>query len=108
MGLLLSLTEEEFEERFSLIPNHFDDNASFDGCLFETYGEEIDFVIEMAKQNRVITIIESDEDSCNGACEACECSPSLTYISGYHFVNRIGYLITTEPITQDFEVKLDW
>jgi len=108
MGLLLSLTEEEFDERYELLDNHIDTNASFDGKMFETYGEEIDFVVEMAKQNRVITIVESDDETCQGECEACERSPSLTYISGYHFVNRIGYLITTEPITQDFEVKLDW
>lgn len=31
MGILLSLTEEEFDERYELLDNHIDSNASFDG-----------------------------------------------------------------------------
>jgi hypothetical protein len=100
---LLQLTEIEFDTKFELIDNHLDNNASFDGKMFETYGEEIDFVLEMSKQNRVITILEGD-------CEQDEFgeeSPCMYYASGYHLVNRIGYLITKEPITFDFEVKID-
>jgi hypothetical protein len=103
---LLRLTEEQFDEQFELIENHIDDNASFNGFMFETYGDEIDFVLEMAKENRVITIIESDcEEDINDSGEVNAC---MYYVSGYHFVNRIGYLITTEPITEEFEVKLEW
>jgi hypothetical protein len=104
-GLLLVLTEEQFEERYELLDNHIDTNASFDGKMFETFGEEIDFVLEMEKQNRVITIVESDSDITNEDDEVAAC---MYYISGYHVVNRIGYLITAEPIKQGFEVKLDW
>jgi hypothetical protein len=103
---VLQLTEEQFDEQFELIENHIDDNASFNGCMFETYGDEIDFVLEMAKENRVITIIESDcEEDINDSGEVNAC---MYYVSGYHFVNRIGYLITKEPITEEFEVKLEW
>ncbi len=103
---LLRLTEEQFDEQFELVQNHIDDNASFDGCMFETFGDEVEFVMEMAKQNRVITIIESDcEEDINDSGEVSAC---MYYVSGYHFVNRIGYLITTEPITEEFEVKLEW
>ncbi len=31
----------------------------------------------------------------------------MVYVSGMHLVNRIGYLITKEPIAEDFEVTLD-
>lgn len=113
------LTEEEFYNQYELVINQFErakqpdtvndeDLCSFSGCMFETFGEEIEYVLEMAKQNRVITIIEGDDDTCSGECEACECSPTMYYVTGYHMVNRIGYLITTEPITEEFEVKLDW
>lgn len=116
---MVKLTEKEFDEKYELQINHIvrkqqsieildEDICSFNGCLYETYGEELDFVIEMINQNRVITIIEGEDDSCTGECEACECSPSTYYISGYHLVNRLGYLITKEPITEEFEVKLDW
>jgi len=99
------LTEEQFDDYFELLDNHIDDNAAFDGKLFETYGEEMSFVIEMAKQNRVITIIENDE-----GCEEDEdgfTSPSMYYVSGMHLVNRIGYLISQTPITFEFECLID-
>jgi hypothetical protein len=88
------LTEEQFDEMFELVPNHIDDNASFDGNMFETYGKEIEFVLEAAKENRVITILEGDDNA-------------LFFTSGYHLVNRIGYLITTKPIEEEFEVAID-
>lgn len=103
---LLQLTEEQFDEQFELVQNHIDTNASFDGSMFETYGDEIDFVLQMAKENRVITIIESDcEEEMN---DSGELNPCMYYISGYHLVNRLGYLITTEPIKTEFEVKIEW
>lgn len=57
-----NVAEEEFYEKFKRQKNHFDKNASFDGCMFETYGEELDYVFEMSKTSRVLTIIEGDED----------------------------------------------
>jgi len=99
------LTEEQFDGYFTLVDNHIDTNASFDGKMFETYGKEMDFVLEMSKQNRVITIIESDE-----GCEEDEdgfITPNMYYVSGMHFVNRIGYLITEEPIEFEFECLID-
>lgn len=101
---LHQLTELEFDNKFELIDNHFDKNASFDGKLFETFGEEINFVLEMAHQNRVVTIIEGDCEQDEDGNE----TPCMYYSSGYHLVNRIGYLITKEPIEFDFEVKCDW
>jgi hypothetical protein len=100
---LVELSEIEFDNKFELINNHLDNNASFDGKMFETYSPEIDFVLEMAKQNRVITIIEGDCETDEDGNE----TPCMFYSSGYHLVNRIGYLITKEPITFDFEVKID-
>jgi len=99
------LTEEQFDGYFTLVDNHIDTNASFDGKMFETYGEEMSFVIEMAKQNRVITIIENDEGS--DVDEEGFTSPNMYYVSGMHFVNRIGYLITEEPIGFEFECLID-
>jgi hypothetical protein len=95
MAEFRNLTEDEFDEMFELIENHLDDNASFDGCMFETYGEELEFVREKAKENRVITIVDGD----NG---------NLFYTSGYHLVNRLGYLVTKEPLPDfEFEVELN-
>jgi hypothetical protein len=106
------LTETEFDEQFELIKNHIDDNASWSGNMFETYGEEVQFVLEMAKQNRVITIIEGEGDADFDYDELYENGDDLPpdplyYVSGYHLVNRIGYLITKEPLPFEFEVELD-
>jgi len=99
------LTEEQFDDCFTLIDNHIDTNASFDGKMFETYGDEFEFVLEMKKQNRVITILESD-----GGDEIDDegyVIPNIYYTSGLHHVNRIGYLITEEPIEFEFECLID-
>ena len=105
METIKQITEDTFDELVTLIPNHIDDNASFDGNMFETYGEEVNFVTEMAKQNRVITIIEGDGESDD---DEGEYTPNMYYVSGYHIVNRIGYLISEEPLPFDFEVKIEW
>ena len=66
--------------------------------MFETYGEELEFVVSMAKEKRVITILEGEDDERGNCVEY--------YTSGYHFVNRMGYLITKEPIKEEFETKV--
>lgn len=114
---ILSITEDEFYEKYKPVKNHLDTNASWDGCLFETFGEEIKYCFELAKkENRVWTIIECDdvewvpdgdeedeEDNEEDYIPAC-----LYIISGFHYVNRQGFLITEEPYEQETEVKIDF
>jgi len=83
-----------FERDFPLIKNPIESNTGFDGCLFETYGAEDTFVRSMIDSNRVLTITDSD-------------SGDKSVIStGYHFVNRTGYLITQRPIEYDFWITI--
>ncbi len=84
------LTEEQFDERFPLLTNHLDGNASYDGCMFETYGPELAFVRQQ-NPDCIWTLMTDD----NGL---------LCLASGYHFVNRLGYLISTVPV----EAGLDY
>jgi hypothetical protein len=97
-------SEEQFDEKFNLVDNHIDKNASFDGKMFETYGDELAFVIEMSKENKVITIIEGGGDEVD---EEGYLIPNMYYTSGMHHVNRIGYLITEQPIEFEFECLID-
>lgn len=93
---LTSLTEEQFDEQFTLIENHLDDNASWGGAMFETFGEELDYVrMKAQKGNNVWTIIEGDDDS-------------MFIVSGVHLVNRIGYLITREEWTEETVVEIEF
>ena len=98
MKKLVQLTEDEWFEQFKPIPNHLDENASFNdgdqGYMFETYGDEVEFV-KAQEPNRIWTYSDGD----NGG----------TYISdGYHVVNRIGYFITTVPYDdkQYYQIQL--
>jgi hypothetical protein len=100
---ITTLTEAQFEDNFILQKNHLDDNASFDGYLYETFSEEMEYVLEMVKENRVITVIEYDTDD-----ESEDSEMNLYYVTGYHIVNRLGFLILDKPYEFDFEVKIIW
>lgn len=98
MPNLTQLTEEQWFEQFKPIPNYLDDNASFHdgehGYMFETYGEELEFV-KAQDPNRIWTYSDGDDGG--------------TYISdGYHVVNRIGYFVTTVPYddSQYYEIQI--
>ena len=94
MQTIKKITEEQFDEQFTLVKNNIDDNASWDGCMFETYGSELMYVYNIAKEgNNVWTIIEGDDDT-------------IFITSGIHLVNRIGYLITEEEWTEETEIEI--
>ena len=107
-----NVSEDEFYMKFNLMKNHIDNNAGFDGCMFETYGKELDYVFKMSKENRVITIIEGDEErertfSSDMGIEITEPSPNMYYATGFHWVNRFGYFVLDKPYQYEFEVKVD-
>lgn len=96
---LTKLTFDEWIEAYKPAVNHLDENASFDdgngGIMFETYGEEHDYVCSMNLKRRVWTYVDGDDG---------------TYVvNGYSFVNRIGYFITEIPYSDDdnFEIEVD-
>ena len=98
MPNLIQLTEDEWFKQFKPIPNHLDENASFNdgehGYMFETYGDELEFV-KAQDNNRIWTYSDGDDGG--------------TYISdGYHVVNRIGYFVTAVPYDdkQYYQIQL--
>lgn len=114
---IVELSEDNFDEMFKPQINHIErakadpsiadeDICSFSGTMYETYGEDLEYVMEMGKLNRVVTIVDGESDSEDDDAEP---KPSvLYYLSGAHFVNRLGYLVLDKPYTFDFEVKLEW
>jgi hypothetical protein len=70
----------EWEDKFKPIKN--DLVADPDQQMFETYGEELDYVLSI-DNNRVWTYVQGD------MCDLI--------LAGYHLVNRIGYYITEIP-----------
>ncbi len=94
MTTLITLSEDEFDDAYPLVPNHLNLNASWvigegPGCLFETYGAELDFV--RAQDPRTVWTLIDEGDLC--------------LVSGYHFVNRIGFLISTKPVEPDVIIE---
>ena len=94
--LSLRIDEDEFESQYPLIENHLNPNASWTygdarGYLFETFGEELEFV---RNQNPrcIWTLLDTDGDE--------------VLASGYHHVNRIGYLISTVPVPENVVIEV--
>lgn len=91
------LTENEFDAQFPLIANHLNPHAGWTGdngrgCLFETFGAEFDFVRQQDPRC-VWTLLDTDEGA-------------LVLASGCHFVNRLGYLVSTVPVPDEVSLEV--
>lgn len=95
---LIEMTEDEFDAAYPLVQNHINPTAGWAvgedgrGCLFETYGDEFDFVRRSDPQ-RVWTLIDGDDGD-------------LYVVSGLHRVNRVGYLLSRNPVPADVFVQV--
>jgi hypothetical protein len=93
----IEITMDEWEATYKPIYNHIDKNASFqdesgNGIMFETYGEEVDFVKSQSPAN--IWMYGSGDDG-------------GTYIwNGWGFVNRLGYFVTEVPCPSDIDIQV--
>jgi len=109
MTKCIQITEDEFQATYPLVPNHIETNASWTygdgpGCLFETYGEELDFVRRQDPRT-VWTLTDHPDDENKELVQ-----------SGFHLVNRLGYLISAVPFPEnthievviEFETDLDY
>ena len=88
--ILRKETDEEVEDT---------DLCSFGGTMYETYGPEEEYIRQMAQdektKKRVWTVVDADGE--------------LYIIAGFHFVNRMGYIITEkEWVTGEEEVENDF
>jgi hypothetical protein len=102
----MNITEDNFDETFNPQINHFErakadnsiadeDVCGFNGTIYETYDEELDYVFNLAKTTKKVwTIIEGDNDT-------------MYYVTGFHYVNRIGFLVCEVEYTEEMEIKLD-
>ena len=87
------LTEEEWEHHFGVLDNHLDKNPSFGGLMFETYGEEYDYVaaIGLKEPNRIWTYIDKEDGT-------------TAIINHWGFEGIIGYFITEKPYDDNLNI----
>jgi hypothetical protein len=91
------LSEDEFDALYPLVPNHLNPSAGWApgegrGCLFETYGEELEFVRRQDPRT-IWTMLDGDDGD-------------LYLASGYHLVNRIGYLVSTVAVPESVSIEV--
>jgi hypothetical protein len=92
MDNFIEMDFDEWVDTYKPILNHIDTNASFDGTMFETYGEEVEFV-KAQDENRIWMYGDGDDGG--------------TYLwSGWGFVNRIGYFITDVPFPENTTIQV--
>jgi hypothetical protein len=89
----IEMTEDEFVAQYPLLTNHLNPNASWTvndnrGCLFETYGQELEFVRQQ-DPHTVWTLLDGDD---------------VEILSGFHYVNRIGYLVSLVPVPEGTDI----
>jgi hypothetical protein len=94
---VLQISEDQFDNQYRLLTNHLNPHASWAygedrGCLYETYGEELAFV-RTQDPRTVWTLVDGDDND-------------QYLLSGFHFVNRIGYLISCEPVPDGITIKV--
>jgi hypothetical protein len=98
---MMSLSVEQWAEMHKPIVNTITPESSFDfgdgGMMYETYGDDLTFVLEVANENprNVWTLIEGKDDA-------------GYIVNGYRLVNRIGYFVTEEPAEAGsvYEIKV--
>lgn len=88
---------QEFVATYRPIQNHLCEGSPLGGTMFETYGDEMDFVKEVLAQagnKRIWTYVSEGN--------------SEMIVAGLRFVNRLGYIITEEEWDDDWEaIDLD-
>jgi hypothetical protein len=92
MDNFIEMTFEEADEQFKFMVNNYDENASFDGLMFETYGDEVEYV-KSKPENRIWMYGQGDDGG-------------LYIWSGWGFVNRIGYFISEQPVPDNTIIQI--
>lgn len=81
-----------FLKKYKPKENHLDKFAGYGGLMFETFGKELKFVQEQKGEN-IWTLIDGEGSKCY-------------IVSGWHYVNRLGYFITENPVPENLDIQI--
>lgn len=84
------LTYDDFLLKYHPVKNHLYEDAAYDGCMFETYGEQLEYVLSTHQHSpqNIWTLVEGENND-------------MWLSPGYHYIDRLGYMITKEPIDRN-------
>lgn len=84
------ITVEQFYNDYLPLQNPYDCNASWNGCMLETYGDELEYAQKVAAKypRRIWTVLD--------------CDGKTTVASGFYRVNRVGYIVTANPAAEPY------
>lgn len=87
----VELEENKFFDKFKPMKNEIGTHEGFGGYMFETSGEEMEYVRKIYSENpdRVWTLHDN-----------------FIIGNGLHYVNRLGYLITEIPCESDTDYEI--
>jgi hypothetical protein len=97
MDNFIEMSFDEWVKEYKPIYNHIDKNASFqdesdNGLMFETYGDEVEFV-KSQSPDKIWMYGDGDDGG--------------SYIwNGWHIVNRIGYFVTEVPCPPNTTIQI--
>jgi len=97
MDTFIEMDFEDWLKEYQPITNHIDKNASFQnedgsGIMFETYGDEYEFVKSQEPQY-IWTYGDGDDGG--------------SYIwNGWSLINRLGYFITNKPFPDNVTIQI--
>jgi hypothetical protein len=83
---------DAWEAKYQPLKNHLNDDGFWENDKFETYGKELDFVVDVilnGDPRHVWTLVEGDDGN-------------LYIVNGYHLVNRVNYFVTNLPFEGEF------
>lgn len=83
---ITNMDYSDWVEKYKPLPNHLTEAS--DNEMFETYGEELEFV-QSQPRNKIWTLLDSND------------SDETFISSGIHFVNRLGYYVTEVAFDED-------
>lgn len=84
------ITFDEWWDKYKPVDNHFEND---DSQLYETYGQDIDYVSKTIPNENIWTLIDGDHDT-------------QWILPGFHIVNRIGFYVTEVP-WEDVNIEVD-
>ena len=93
----IELSEDVFDAQYPLRTNHLNPTATWaygegPGCLFEPYGQELEFLRQQDPRN-IWTLLDGEDGD-------------LYLVSGVHFANRLGYLVSTVPVQEGAAIQV--